>query len=99
MVSNQLRDQRIIDACQRYRVRELHLFGSAKYGFDSANDVDLLVIFDRDGYQGAFDQFMGLKESLEEILGKRVDLVTAKKFRNPLFQEEVENSKELIYAA
>ena len=49
----------------------------------------MLVEFDRDGYTGAFDQFMGLKEALERILGKPVDLITAKQFRNPLFQEEL----------
>ena len=57
------------------------------------------VVFDRNGYEGAFEQFMGLKESLEAIFGKPVDLITDKKFRNPLFQEELDSTKELIYAA
>ena len=88
-----------MDACRLYRVRNLYLLGSAEDVFDSASDIDLLVNFNQDGYQGAFDQFMGLKGTLEEILGKPVDLITDKKFRNPLFQEEIENAKELINAA
>ena len=64
-----------------------------------SQDIDLLVLFERDGYAGAFDQFMGFKETMEQILGKPVDLVTNKTFRNPLFQEEVDRTKELIYAA
>lgn len=87
-------------ACKRFRVKELHLFGSALSGsLAESRDVDLLVVFERDGYAGAFDQFMGFKETMEQILGKPVDLITSKTFRNPLFQEEVERTKELIYAA
>jgi len=100
MISNLLKDPRVIDACKRYRVRELHLFGSALSGdLEDSRDIDLLVMFDRDGYEGAFDQFMGLKEDLESILGKPVDLITDKKFRNPLFRKELDATKELIYAA
>lgn len=87
-------------ACKRYKVKELHLFGSGLGGYlEGCEDIDLLVVFEREGFDGAFDQFMGFKEAMEGILGKRVDLITAKAFRNPLFQEEVERSKELIYAA
>jgi uncharacterized protein len=90
----------VIVACKRFRVKELHLFGSALSGsLAESRDVDLLVVFERDGYAGAFDQFMGFKETMEQILGKPVDLITSKTFRNPLFQEEVERTKELIYAA
>jgi predicted nucleotidyltransferase len=42
---------------------------------------------------------MGFKQHLEEIYQRPVDLVTIKKFRNPIFQKEVDSSKTLIYAA
>lgn len=95
-----LKDQRVFDACKRYRVSELHLFGSALSGnLEQSRDIDLLVKFEREGYEGAFDQFMGFKETLETIFGKPVDLITDRPFRNPLFREELEATKELIYAA
>ncbi len=59
----------------------------------------ILVEFNRNGYQGAFEQYMGFKQHLEEIYQRPVDLVTIKKFRNPIFQKEVDSSKILIYAA
>lgn len=100
MVNTLLKDHRLVDACKKYRVRELHLFGSAVLqDLEKSNDIDLLVTFERDGFEGAFEQFMGFKETLERILGKPVDLITDKQFRNPLFREELEATKELIYAA
>jgi predicted nucleotidyltransferase len=93
-------DPSLVDACKKYRVRELYLFGSAVLqDLEKSNDIDLLVTFERDGFEGAFEQFMGFKETLEHILGKPVDLITDKQFRNPLFREELEATKELIYAA
>ena len=93
-------NEKVIDVCKHYRVKELHLFGSALSGnLEDSADIDLLVVFEREGFSGAFDQFMGLKEDLEKIFGKPVDLITAKKFRNPIFSKELESTKEIIYAA
>jgi hypothetical protein len=49
--------------------------------------------------EGAFNQFMGFKERMEAILERPVDLITGKRFRNPYFQQAVEEQKKLIYAA
>ena len=49
--------------------------------------------FDRSNYHGAFDQFMGFKETLEDFYNRPVDLLASKKFRNPIFEREVEDSK------
>ena len=58
---------------QRFRVRSLDLFGSlARDEGHPGSDVDLLVEFDG----AAFDQFMDLKFFLEDLLARRVDLVT-----------------------
>lgn len=100
MLRNSIADQRVVDACKRFRVLELYLFGSATTGnLEESGDIDLLVTFEREGFEGAFDQFMGLKEALEAIFEKPVDLITDKPFRNPLFREELDATKELIYAA
>ena len=66
---------------------------------DLAEYLDFLVQFERAGSGGAFDQFMGFKDKLESIYGRRVDMLTLKPFRNPLFQQEIDRSKSLIYAA
>jgi uncharacterized protein len=56
-------------------------------------------MFNRSGFEGAFDQYMDFKIRLEMIYNRPVDLIHLKKFRNPLFEEEVEKSKTLLYAA
>ncbi len=86
--------------CKKYNVKELYLFGSAVSGeLSEGSDLDFIVRFDRQGYEGAFEQFIGFKQQLEQIFDRTVDLYHQKKFRNPIFQQEVDNSKQLLYAA
>jgi len=55
-------------------VKRLGLFGSAARGETTeASDLDFLVEFDRK----SFDAYMDLKEFLEKLFGRRVDLVLA----------------------
>jgi hypothetical protein len=100
MISEISVKQEVFDACKEYKVKELHVFGSAVFQeLRLVNDLDFLVLFERDGTEGAFKQFMGFKDSLESIFGKEVDLLTVKKFRNRIFEEEVNRTKQLVYAA
>lgn len=56
-------------------VRELALFGSFARGEQrSGSDVDLLVDFEED--RKTFDNFMGLVFLLEDVLGRKVQVVT-----------------------
>ena len=83
-----------------HAVRRLDVFGSVlSDAFSVDSDIDFLVEFDRQGYEGAFEQFMGFKEQLEALLLRPVDLVVSRPFRNPHFQQEVDQTKRLIYAA
>ena len=60
-------------------VKSLGLFGSVARGETRADsDVDLLVAFDG---PATFDRYMDLKLFLEELLGRRVDLVTERGLR------------------
>ena len=66
----------IAAACRRHKVSRLDVFGSAARGTDfdvETSDADFLVDFDPD--YGA-DEFFGLKDDLEKVLGRPVDLVT-----------------------
>ena len=90
----------IIKICERYHVQRLAIFGSAATrDFKATSDIDVAVLFNRQGYEGSFEQYMGLKEELERLFNLPVDLVVADKIRNPLFAREVEKTQEVIYAA
>ena len=96
----------IIDLCKKHKVKSLYLFGSAtdaKY-FNEKSDVDFLYEYDLKNYpdweKGDFDiviNFFTLKEKLEEMLGRKVDLIP-NKLKNPYLIKSVERSKKLIYA-
>lgn len=95
-----LKTDQLHQLCKKYHVKELYLFGSATTdNFSEDSDLDFIVNFNRQGFEGAFDQFIDFKRELEQIYGRSVDLYHLKKFRNSIFQQEVESSKELLYAA
>ena len=87
--------------CRRFHVRRLDLFGSATgEDFDpSRSDVDLLVEFAPGGTLRALDQYFNLKEALEALLDREVDLVVASAVKNPYIWKSIEESRETLYAA
>ncbi len=90
----------LAEICRRYGVRRLELFGSATTsGFDpQGSDLDFLLEFDADPAR-LFDRYFGLKESLEALFGRSVDLVTVGALRNPYFIQAVNETRQLVYAA
>lgn len=99
-IKEDLKTEQLHKLCKKFNVKELYLFGSAvSEDFSDDSDLDFIVKFDRQGYEGAFDQFIEFKQQLEQIYDRPVDLYHQKKFRNSIFREEVERSKQLIYAA
>jgi len=95
-----LKTEQLQQLCKNFNVKELYLFGSAATDdFSEESDLDFIVKFNRQGFEGAFDQFLDFKQELEEIYGRPIDLYHFKKFRNSIFQQEVERSKQLLYAA
>jgi predicted nucleotidyltransferase len=95
------RHSELTDLCRRFHVNRLELFGSAARGdFDPArSDVDFLVAFERDTPLRALDAYFGLKEGLEALLGRPVDLVMPDAVRNPYLRASIERSREVVYAA
>jgi predicted nucleotidyltransferase len=88
--------------CQRYGVVRLETFGSAARGFDfdpDRSDADFLVEFDPAAQLAPLDQFFGLAEALERLLGRPVDLVEAGAIRNPYVLADINRARELVYAA
>lgn len=77
-----------------YGVERCGLFGSFLRGEqDAESDVDILVEF-ADG-QKSFDNFMRLAFFLEELLGRRVDLITPESlspYIGPRILREVEDA-------
>ena len=76
-----LRDHKATLA-QRFGVAELSLFGSfARDQATDDSDVDILVRFDG---PSTSSRFFGAQFYIEDLLGRRVDLVTEKALRTEL---------------
>lgn len=86
--------------CRTHRVKELYLFGSAlRDDFGPHSDIDVGVVFSRDGIAGSFDQYVDFKSELEQLLGRSVDLVCIASIRNSVLRRQLDGTKRLIYAA
>jgi uncharacterized protein len=98
IVENNLNN--IKEACKKYKVKSLYLFGSATTSsFTPQSDLDFLVDYfkDEEGLpQHPFDYFDFLF-LLENITGKKVDLVVTDAVRNSYFKKSLETQKVLIY--
>ena len=84
--------------CRLLPVKRLGFFGSAlTRSFAPDSDIDVLVVFDSDEDIDLFDKYFELKERLESIFEREVDLVVDKPFKNPVFRESVEKTRTIIY--
>lgn len=91
--------QAIADLCRRHGVQRLQAFGSILRGdFNSDSDADIVVEFEP-AVAGSFQSFLGLKESLEALLGRSVDLVELHAVRNRRLRRYIEKSRSPIYDA
>ena len=85
--------------CRRWKVRELALFGSVlREDFSPKSDVDVLVTFDPDAPWSAWD-LIEMREELQNLLGRNIDLVEKEALRNPFRRREILRSHQVVYAA
>lgn len=90
----------IASACRRYGVARLRVFGSAATGsFDPEHsDIDFFVDFLPEVHD-LLGNYLALKEELERIVGRKVDLVMSDAVKNPYFAAEALRSAQDVYAA
>jgi predicted nucleotidyltransferase len=76
--------------CHKHGVKELYVFGSAlREDFGPDSDVDLGVVFSRNGIAGSFDQYFDFKSEMERLLARPVDLVCRASIRNSVFARKL----------
>lgn len=89
---------RLVELCRQYRVRELSVFGSVARGeMRPASDVDILVEF-LPGAEIDLVDYAGLMLDLSKLVGRKVDLVS-KNGLKPLIRSSVLAEARLLYAA
>ncbi len=68
--------QQLVEFCQRWKIRELALFGSVlRDDFTPTSDVDMLVTFAEDANWSLLDHIK-MQQELEALLQRKVDLLS-----------------------
>ncbi len=97
-----VRQPAVREFCERWRIRELALFGSALRGpLRPDSDFDLLVTFVEEAQWSLFDH-VNMQLELSRLLGQPVDLVSRRaieKSPNPLRKREILSTARTVYAA
>ena len=92
-------EHRLFELCRKWKVKELSLFGSIlRDDFSPSSDVDVLVSFDPAAPWSLLD-LMEMKEQLEVLFGRSVDLVEKEALRNPWRKRRILSTYEVVYAA
>ncbi len=90
--------QKIINICQKYRVKSLSIFGSAlTEHFNESSDIDFLI--ELDGASDGIKRYMNVKFELEELFARAVDLVMPKAIKNSRIKEYIFSKIETVYAS
>ncbi|WP_460539098.1 nucleotidyltransferase family protein [Echinicola sediminis] len=99
LVQNKLEE--IIALCKKHGVASISLFGSAaKESMNEDSDIDFLVQFSNEiDVLDYADNYFSLLEGLENILNRKIDLVSIKSLKNPVLKDEIYRSKIDLYAA
>lgn len=89
---------RIVATCQKHQVDKLYIFGSVlSETFSSKSDIDFLVRFGPISLGNYFDNYLQLKNDLNSILQRPVDLVEEQTLKNPVLIKSIRANQQLIY--
>lgn len=98
MITIESNIEKIKQLCSKYEVNKLFAFGSVlKDTFNKDSDIDLVVDFNKIELVDYADNYFDLKEELEAIFNRPVDLLEEKAIQNPFFKKQVDFEKVLIY--
>ena len=98
MIDLQAYKTNVIDLCEKHNVDHLYLFGSAVSGnFNAASDVDFLVLFRQMDLHNYFSNYSDLKQQLEILFKRKVDLLEEQTIKNPVLKKSIERTKVLVY--
>ncbi len=87
--------------CRKNSVKELYIFGSVLTSdFSDQSDLDFAYVLNDELSPLEYgDAFFGLLEDLQELFQRKVDLVSYRVVKNPIFKQELDRTKQSVYAA
>lgn len=95
----EISEEKIADFCRDNKISEFAVFGSIlTKNFRPSSDIDILVTFTPDCGYSLFELAV-IQEKLQDIFGRKVDLVEKAALKNPFRKKEILDHMEVIYAA
>lgn len=92
--------EKIFEVCKNHHVQNLYTFGSVNTEkFNIESDIDILISFKMNeiNIEEYVDVYFGVQFKLEEILKRKIDLVTERSIKNPYFKDELLKNRKLLY--
>ena len=93
--------EKIIEMCEKHKVKYLYIFGSAARGsdFKSDSDIDFLYAFDKDNieFENYADNYFDFRFGLEDMLNRNIDLVPEEMLTNPYLIKNINSEKVKLY--
>jgi predicted nucleotidyltransferase len=84
--------------CKQYKVKSFFAFGSVtRDDFKNESDIDFVVDFDETDPFKYTDLYFQLKEKLENLFKRQIDLIEERGIKNQFFRKELDSTKILIY--
>ncbi len=79
-------------------MRTFSAFGSVnRDDFNDDSDIDFVVDFNENDPFKYADLYFDLKENLEDLLKRQIDLIEERGIKNRFFKKELDETKVLIY--
>ncbi|MFO8052735.1 MAG: nucleotidyltransferase domain-containing protein [Candidatus Omnitrophota bacterium] len=90
---------KIKEICDKLHIKKLALFGSATTDeFGPKSDIDIIVEFDRQKNKNLFNTYFILKEELEKLFQRPVDIVVKNSIKNPYLKQTINSTRKTVYA-
>lgn len=87
--------------CKENKVEKLYVFGSVlNQNFNENSDIDFIISFDESIPLLSYsDYFFNVLFGFEDLFKREIDLITERSLNNPYFIKELNDTKQIIYAA
>ena len=84
--------------CKKHKVARLFVFGSVLTDrFKSGSDIDFIVDFQDVELYDYADNYFDLKDSLEHLFNRKVDLLENQAINNPYLRQSIDSQKQIVY--
>jgi predicted nucleotidyltransferase len=86
------------ELCKKHKVKKLFVIGSVlTNNFKNNSDIDFVVDFEEVDLYNYADNYFDLKDALENLFHRDVDMLEDKAINNPYLRQSIDSTKQLIY--